>query len=236
MSVAREARRFSGGVYDLGLHVVWCSKYRRPVLSGRVAQRLEELIRSKADERGWQVIAVDLSAFPTRVKAQNRTRKHRAAQARVNGFHAKVRRQRVDHHHKAALDLIRSFDAIAHERLNIAGMTKKSAPRPDPERQGAFLPNGAAAKAGLDKSIHEAGWGVFLGILARKAESAGRGLVPVDPRNTSRCPRVPCGHTGADNRPTQEKLRCVRCGYTEHADRAGAVDVGIRAGLVLPVA
>ena len=179
----------------------------------------------------------DLSAFPKRVKAQNRTRQHRATQARVSSFYAKVRRQRVDHHHKVALDLIRSFDAIAHERLNIAGMTKKPAPKPDPEQRGGFLSNNAGAKAGLNKSLLDAGWGVFLGILARKAESAGRELIPVDPRNTSRtCPRQSCGHTSADNRPTQEKFRCVQCGYTEHADRVGAVNVGIRAGLVLPVA
>ncbi|GAA3752931.1 IS200/IS605 family transposase [Salinactinospora qingdaonensis] len=60
VSVTRKVRRFSGGVYDLGLHVVWCSKYRRPVLGGRVADRLEQLIRSKADERGWEIIAVEV--------------------------------------------------------------------------------------------------------------------------------------------------------------------------------
>ncbi|MGH3240142.1 MAG: IS200/IS605 family transposase [Spirillospora sp.] len=60
MSVTRKVRRFSGGVYDLGLHVVWCPKYRRPVLGGRVAERLEELIRAKADERGWEVIALEV--------------------------------------------------------------------------------------------------------------------------------------------------------------------------------
>ncbi|MFF4351259.1 hypothetical protein [Streptomyces sp. NPDC001530] len=38
--MTRKVRRFSGGVYDLGLHVVWCPKYR--VLGGRVAARLEE--------------------------------------------------------------------------------------------------------------------------------------------------------------------------------------------------
>jgi putative transposase len=58
--VAGKVRRFSGGVYDLGLHVVWCSKYRRPVLGGRVATRLDELIRQKADERGWEIVALDV--------------------------------------------------------------------------------------------------------------------------------------------------------------------------------
>ncbi|WP_425473584.1 IS200/IS605 family transposase [Streptomyces tailanensis] len=60
MAVTRKVRQFSGGVYDLGLHVVWCPKYRRPVLDGRVAVRLEELIRQKADERGWKIVALEV--------------------------------------------------------------------------------------------------------------------------------------------------------------------------------
>jgi putative transposase len=47
-------------------------------------------------------------------------------------------------------------------------------PKPDPDKSGAFLPNGGAAKAGLNRSIADAGWGVFLTILHAKAESAGR--------------------------------------------------------------
>ncbi len=60
VAVTRKVRRFSGGVYDLGLHVVWCPKYRRPVLGGRVGERLDELIRQKADERGWEIIALEV--------------------------------------------------------------------------------------------------------------------------------------------------------------------------------
>lgn len=76
---------------------------------------------------------------------------------------------------------------------------------------------------------------MFLGILAQKAESAARVVIPVDPRNSSRaCPREACGHIAAENRPTQEKFQCVKCGYTDHADRVGALNVAIRAGLVLP--
>src|SRR5882757_6863993 len=76
-------------------------------------------------------------------------------------------------------------------------MVRTPKPQPDPDRPGVFGPNGAAAKAGLNRSIHDAGWGVFLGILADKADSAGRRLIPVDPRNTSRtCPD--CGHVSGD--------------------------------------
>ncbi|GAA1563310.1 hypothetical protein GCM10009731_17140 [Streptomyces globosus] len=60
VTVTRKVRRFSGGVYELGLHIVWCPKYRRPVLGGRVAERLEELIRQKAGERGWEIVALEV--------------------------------------------------------------------------------------------------------------------------------------------------------------------------------
>ena len=52
VSVTRKVRRYSGGVYDLGLHVVWCPKYRRRVLGGRVAARLRELIEGEGHREG----------------------------------------------------------------------------------------------------------------------------------------------------------------------------------------
>ncbi|MFD5122277.1 RNA-guided endonuclease InsQ/TnpB family protein [Streptomyces sp. NPDC058385] len=148
----------------------------------------------------------------------------------VARLHRKVRRQRLDHAHKTALDLVREHDFIAHEDLKIRNMSKAPAPKPDPEQPGAFLPNGAAAKAGLNRSIADTGWGVFLQILTAKAESAGREVMAVDPRNTSRrCPA--CGHTAKENRPTQEKFHCQACAHQAHADTVGALNV-LRAGLV----
>lgn len=72
-----------------------------------------------------------LATFPKRTK--RRTKKHRAAARKVAKLHAKIRRQRLDHHHKTALKLVREHDVIGHERLNTAGMTKAPAPKPDPE-------------------------------------------------------------------------------------------------------
>ncbi|MFF4364304.1 RNA-guided endonuclease InsQ/TnpB family protein [Streptomyces sp. NPDC001604] len=170
-----------------------------------------------------------LSRYPRR-KATDRTANHQRAVEKVAKLHGKVRRQRLDHAHKTALTLVREHDVIAHEDLKIRNMSKAPAPKPDPDNRGAFLPNGAAAKAGLNRSIADAGWGVFLAILHAKAESAGREVIAVDPRNTSRrCPE--CGHTAQENRPTQEKFHCVSCGHSAHADTVGAINV-LRAGLV----
>ncbi|MER6563383.1 transposase [Streptomyces sp. NPDC001027] len=170
-----------------------------------------------------------LSRFP-RCKATGRTANHQRAVEKVAKLHGKVRRQRLDHAHKTALGLVRAHDVIAHEDLKIRNMSKAPAPKADPDQRGAFLPNGAAAKAGLNTSINDAGWGVFLTILHAKAESAGREVIAVNPRNTSRaCPE--CGHTAKKNRPTQEKFHCVACGHHAHADTVGAINV-LRAGLV----
>jgi putative transposase len=169
-----------------------------------------------------------LSRFP-RVRRDRRTAHHRRAVQKVADLHRKVRRQRLDHAHKTALDLVREHDFIAHEDLRIRNMVKAPAAKPDPDRSGSFLPNGAAAKAGLNHSISDAGWGVFLTILHAKAESAGREVTAVEPRNTSRtCPD--CGHVAKENRPTQEKFHCVSCGHSAHADTVGALNV-LRAGL-----
>jgi putative transposase len=165
-----------------------------------------------------------------RVKAADRSGNHVRAVEKVAALHGKVRRQRLDHAHKTALALVRAHDLIAYEDLKIGNMVKTVAPKPDPDSPGLFLPNGAAAKSGLNRSIHDAGWGVFLRILTAKAESAGREVIAVNPRNTSRrCPC--CGHIASENRPTQADFDCVACGHTAHADTVGAINV-LRAGLV----
>lgn len=171
-----------------------------------------------------------LATFPKRTR--QRTKRHRTAARKVAKLHAKIRRQRADFHHKTARALVADHDVIAHERLNTAGMTKAPAPKADPGQPGGFLPNGAAAKAGLSRSILDAGWAQFLGILANKAESAGRLMVPVDARNTSRtCPE--CGHVAKENRVTQERFQCTACGFAANADHVGATNVLNRAGPVL---
>ncbi|MFE0689798.1 RNA-guided endonuclease InsQ/TnpB family protein [Streptomyces xiamenensis] len=184
-----------------------------------------------ANPRHGQKAAAKLEAAQQALSRCKRgSKRRRKAVETVARLHRKVRRQRLDHAHKTALDLVRGNDFIAHEDLKIRNMSKAPAAKPDADRPGAFLPNGASAKAGLNRSIADAGWGVFLTILAAKAEGAGRVVMAVEPRNTSRrCPA--CGHTAKENRPTQEKFHCVSCGHTAHADTVGALNV-LRAGLV----
>ena len=139
----------------------------------------------------------------------------------------KVRNRRRDFHHKTARVLVDTCDIVALENLNTAGMTRRPAPKPDPEQPGAFLPNMGAAKAGLNRSILDAGWAQFAGILAAKAESAGRQVIFVNPAYTS----IDCHICGARcTRPQQDTVICPAHGKMD-ADVNGARNIASRAGL-----
>ncbi|MFB9471043.1 RNA-guided endonuclease InsQ/TnpB family protein [Nonomuraea salmonea] len=157
-------------------------------------------------------------------KKRGSKRRHKAV-ARVAAMHGKVRRQRLDHAHKTALVLVRGYDVIVHEDLRITNMTRSASGTIDAPGRNV------AAKSGLNRSILDAGWGVFLTILAHKAESAGRELIAVNPAGTSRtCAR--CGHCAKENRVTQAAFACTACGHATHADVNAAINI-LRAGLAL---
>ena len=116
------------------------------------------------------------------------------ATAKVARAHRKVRASRTDFLHRASTRLVRDHDVLVVEDLAVRNMTRRPAPRPDPDRPGAYLPNGAAAKAGLNKSIHDAGWGEFRRQLEYKCERAGRRLIVIDRWYPSSKTCSACGH------------------------------------------
>ena len=111
---------------------------------------------------------------------------------------------------------------IAVEKLNVANMSKSAAPKKDAET-GNFLPNGHAAKAGLNKSILDAGWYAFRRILSYKAESAGRVFLEINPAYTSQdCPG--CG-LRVKKKLSERWHDCPQCGLSLDRDTASAMKV-----------
>jgi putative transposase len=142
-------------------------------------------------------------------------------------LHRQVTNRRRDFHHKTANALVVDYDVIAVEDLNIKNMTRRAKPKPDPNTPGAFLPNGGAAKTGLNRSIADVGWNQFLGILTAKAAWAGRQVIPVNPAYTS----IDCHRCGRRcTRPQQDTVVCPVHGPLD-ADRNGAINIYTRAGL-----
>ena len=151
----------------------------------------------------------------------------RRAKAKIAEVHRRIRARRADFHHKTARTLVSECDVIVLEKLNTAGMTRRPAPKPDPGRPGVLLPNNAAAKSGLNKSVLGAGWAHFASILSCKAEEAGRRIVFVNPAYTS----IGCHQCGRRcGRPRQDTVICPVHGAMD-ADVNGARNIASRAGL-----
>jgi putative transposase len=180
---------------------------------------------------GWgRVAAARLStAQQVLARKQRGSNNRRRAGQTLASRHRKLANQRRNFHHHVARALVARYDLLAVEDLMIRNMIRRPAPRPDPDRPGGFLPNRAAAKAGLHRSIQDAGWAQFISILRAKAEEAGRVVIAVDARHTSdRCEA--CGHTAAENRSSQTVFSCRACGHTLNADQHAARNI-LRAGL-----
>lgn len=140
-------------------------------------------------------------------RRQRRSSSRRKAVRELQVAHAHVRNQRADFHHKVARHVVDNHGLIAVEDLNVKGL----------------------ASGMLAKSVHDAGWSAFLGILAYKAENAGRVFVKVDPRGTSQM--CPCG-VAVPKTLSQRWHECSACGLSLGRDHASALLI-LRLGLSL---
>lgn len=119
-----------------------------------------------------------------RKKGSNRRKK---AIKKLAIQHKKVADTRKDFHFKTANSLLKKYNVVSVEKLNIKGL----------------------AKTRLAKSINDAGWGQFVSILSIKAENAGLKVIAVNPNGTSQeCSS--CGHKS--KKPLSQRMHnCPIC-------------------------
>ncbi|HET8908388.1 MAG TPA: transposase [Ktedonobacterales bacterium] len=134
-----------------------------------------------------------------RQKGSNRRRKAVKLLAKA---HQQVRRQRQEFQHQAALRLVRDYDTIYHEDLQTANLLKNHH---------------------LAKSIQDAGWSAFLGILTFKAACAGKRVIAVNPAYTSQT----CSGCGAlvTKGLSVRWHSCPDCGTSLHRDHNAAKNI-----------
>ncbi len=53
-------RSNSNVVFQCAFHVVWCPKYRRRVLGGRIEERLKQLVHEVVEEKGAWLVAAEV--------------------------------------------------------------------------------------------------------------------------------------------------------------------------------
>jgi putative transposase len=129
----------------------------------------------------------------------------RKAMVLLGKKHLKVQNQRQDFFHKTSLRLIKEYDEIAVEDLNIKGLVKNHH---------------------LAKAISDAGWGTFIRVLENKAANAGRRVWKVAAAFTSQdCSQ--CGER-VKKSLSQREHHCIGCGYVAHRDHNAALNVAAK--------
>jgi putative transposase len=120
--------------------------------------------------------------------------------------------------HKSSTPLSKNHALIFIEDLKVGNLSASA--------QGTVNQPGknVKAKAGINRSILDRGWFEFRRQLAFKQIWRGWRVVSVPPIYTSQpCPG--CFLISAGNRRTQSRFQCIACGYENHADRVGAINV-----------
>jgi putative transposase len=151
---------------------------------------------AKALARSQRNTARKQKGSSTRAKAKRTTAK----------VHDKVVNQRKDFAHKEARTLARRFDRIGVEDLKIKNMSRRGKGR---------------SKSGLNRAIHDAGWGQFLRALEWHARKSGHEVVRINPRNTTQtC--SDCGVKAKQRIGLADRIFNCDCGLVLDRDRNAA--------------
>jgi len=124
----------------------------------------------------------------------------------IGKTYQKITNIREDFQHNLSKKLIRDYDKIIVEDLNIKNML---------EAKG-FEVN--------KSNIQDASWGKFIEKLTYKAESADKLIVKVNPRNTSKmCSK--CGKINKRLALVDRIYKCEACGFTTDRDINAAKNI-----------
>jgi putative transposase len=133
------------------------------------------------------------------------------AKAKVARAHRKVRASRAGFLHRASTRLVRDYDVIVIEDLNVKGMV---------------------GNRRLAKAISDCGWGEFRRQLVYKAARAGRHLIVIDRWYPSSKTCSACGHLLASLSLSTRTWQCPSCGTRHDRDINAAKNI-LAAGLAV---
>jgi len=129
---------------------------------------------------------------------------------KVARLHEKIANSRADYLHKCSISLVRRYDTICIEDLNVKGMTKNHR---------------------LSKSITDASWGNFVSMLTYKAEWNDKKVVKVDRYFPSSQTCNVCGYLNKDIKDLSiRKWECPECHSHHDRDINAAINI-LRFGL-----
>jgi putative transposase len=143
-------------------------------------------------------------------KQKGSANRHKA-RLKVARVHARVADARRDFHHQLSTALIRDNQAVAVEDLAVKGL----------------------GRTRLGKSVYDAGWSSFVGMLEYKARLQGRTFIKVGRFTPT---SQTCSACGAKDGPKPlhiRQWRCQACGVYLDRDINAAVNIATAAGLAV---
>ena len=229
--------RRAGGIdrWDVTVFYKRCPRQLAPVPSA-IAAGVDLGIRSLAavvDTTGDQLLLGNprfLKVAQLHLKAKQRRLatstskglRRRRLVSELAAAHRKVASARRNHLHHVSRRLVDRYQTIVLEDLKVANITRSA--KGSDDKPGGNV----KAKAGVNRSILDAGWGMLIDMIVYKADEAGRQLKVVSPYQTSQTCAV-CGYVDPRNR-RDERFSCHSCGHDDHADLNAAANVLKRGG------
>ncbi len=123
--------------------------------------------------------------------------------------HAKVADARREFHHQLSTRLISENQGIAVENLSVGGL----------------------ARTRLAKSVHDAGWAQFIGMLEYKAERYGRTFIRIGRFEPTSQVCSTCGTKDGPKPLSVREWTCTACGTVHDRDTNAARNIKQAAGL-----
>lgn len=188
-------------------------------------QRLERIDREIRRRQKAQARRVAMSGKTVREYRRNPSRTYERTGREISRLYAKAHRIIDDWQHKTTTSLVKQYDLIVLENLNLQDMSRKAKAKPDPERLGAYLHNSQSAKRGLNRSLRAASLAGIVNKLEYKTQLTGRNrLILVNPAYTSQiCSE--CGYCDSRNRESQADFECKQCHVSMNADLNAANNI-----------
>jgi len=155
-----------------------------------------------------------------KTKGSNRYERQRIKVARI---YEKITNSRIDLIQKTTTNLIKQFDTIYLEDLNIKGMSHRCKLKQD--ENGKYLPNGQSAKSGLNKSILDVAWGTFINFLEYKASWNDKQIIHIDRFFPSSKTCSKCGWINNSLTLNDREWICPKCGEKHDRDFNAATNI-----------
>jgi putative transposase len=156
-------------------------------------------------------------------RKQKDSKRREKQRLKVAKIYEKISNSRNDLIHKTTSNLIKNYDIIYLEDLNIKGMSNRCKPKQD--ENGKYLPNGQSAKSGLNKSINDVSWGKFIETLEYKAEWNDKQVVKINrwypSSKTCNC----CGWINQNLKLKDRTWACLKCNIILDRDLNAAKNI-----------